>query len=372
MDIRSLRFPQGRGVATYTRGLLGALARLRPEVHFACFQCGPAPWEPPAELRLPNVSVAVVDGGSTRLNLRLRLTGRPRPGQVLGGPDVLFCPNLGVLPRRDETSLVLSFHDLSFETHRDLFSARERAWHRLVGARRLAHRATALLANSEATRGELATIYQVDPARVTVVHPGIDAAYRDPVPERERAAVRARHGLSAPYALMLGALEPRKEPETAVEAHRLAREGGLGWDLALAGAPERLPARLRRQPPAGVRLLGYVPERDKPALYAEAEALLFPSLHEGFGLPPLEALAAGTVSVVSDLPVFRETLGEGALRVPPGDAAALAQRLLELAADPGLAPSVVERWRPALERFTWEAAAQACWPVLAAAARMSA
>ena len=110
---------------------------------------------------------------------------------------------------------------------------------------------------------------------------------------------------------------------------------------------------------------------DRPeleALYAGALALVMPSLAEGYGFPPLEAAACGTPSIVSDLPAFRETLGDAVLRVPPGDEAALAEALVRMAGDDALRERLAGAAAGAIEGRTWGAAARAAHAVLAEAA----
>ena len=155
------------------------------------------------------------------------------------------------------------------------------------------------------------------------------------------AAVRRRHGLSERYLLFVGALEPRKAPEVLGAAYRRARAGGLHADLAVAVGEGRQAAALSD---AGARVLGRVSDPELAALYAGALALVLPSRLEGFGFPPLEALAHGTAPVVSDLPALRENLGDGALYVPPGDPEALAGAMLEIAEDAGLRGRLVAAW----------------------------
>jgi len=164
----------------------------------------------------------------------------------------------------------------------------------------------------------------------------------------------------------VGALEPRKAPDVLAEGFARARAAGLEAELAVVGAGRRGAELAGR----GVRRLGAVADRrDLEALYAGAVALVMPSRAEGYGLPPLEAAACGTPSVVSDLPVFRETLGDAALRVPPGDPEALAQALLRVAGDAALRDRLAGAAAARVAERTWERAAALAYPVFAEAAR---
>jgi glycosyltransferase involved in cell wall biosynthesis len=253
--------------------------------------------------------------------------------------------------------LVLTVHDLSFEHRPSDFSAYERLWHLLARPRRLARRATRVIAVSEAVRGQAIEEWDLDPERVMTVlsGPGRPPGEPGPLPD----------GLEPGFVLAVGALEPRKRPELLMEAHKRARQRGLRAELVFAG-----PGR----PPAGAaaaslpRFLGRVDDGALDALYAGALALACPSREEGFGFTPLEAAARGTPAVVADLAPFRETLGDAALSVPPGDPDALADALLRLEREPGLREGLSTAGRHAAGRLSWERAARETRAVLAAAA----
>jgi glycosyltransferase involved in cell wall biosynthesis len=168
------------------------------------------------------------------------------------------------------------------------------------------------------------------------------------------------------YVLAVGALEPRKRPDLLLEAHSKARAAGLRANLVFAGEGS-LREPLTR---SGATVLGYVPDEQLDDLYRGALALTCVSREEGFAFTPLEALALGTPAVVSDLPVFAETLGAGAVRVPPGNADALADALLRLERDEALRTRLVEAGREAAARMSWSRAAARTREVLVEAAEM--
>ena len=197
----------------------------------------------------------------------------------------------------------------------------------------------------------------IAPNRVRVIPPGPG---RPPGP-----AASLPYGLPATYFLAVGALEPRKRPDLVVEAHALARARGLQAGLVLAGdGPLR--AALEQSHAA---VLGFVEDGVLEGLYREALALVCVSEEEGFGFTPLEAIARGTPAVVSDLPVFDETLAKGALRVPRGDSSALADALLRIERDAALRERLVAAGGRAVESVSWPRAAAATRAVLAEAVR---
>jgi glycosyltransferase involved in cell wall biosynthesis len=320
-----------RGIAHYTASLVAALRAGFPEDEWRLGgRAGRAPYAAAA------------------------LLGRPRLDRLLGGGlDVLWAPAPAPLAFSSGLPFVLTVHDLSFvERPRD-YTAYERLWHRLGRPRALARRAARLIAVSQATRDVLLGYWDLDPARVVVVPSGVTRPSGPPAPPPA--------GLPERYLLFVGALEPRKGPDVLARAFARARAEGLEAELVVVGEG-RLAGAVDGP---GVRRLGAVAERaELESLYAGALALVMPSWAEGFGWPPLEAAACGTPSVVSDLPATRETLGDAALRVPPGDENALAAALLRVASDEDLRTALATGAAAAVEERTWEAAARATHEVL--------
>ena len=304
---------------------------------------------------LEGVAVHTTRVGSRPLFAAAALTGRPRVDRIVGGCDVLWAPTLAPLAVSREVPLVVTVHDLSFEHGAADFTRYERAWHRLTRPRRLVRAADRVIAVSEAVRRELIAEWGVEAGKVVTVPSG---------PGRE-PSIDGRPSLLRPgYVLAVGALEPRKRPDLLLEAHARARAAGLKADLVFAGDGS-LRGRLTG---SGATVLGYVPEEQLDAIYRDALALTCVSREEGFAFTPLEAMALGTPAVVSDLPVFAETLGDGALRVAPGNADALADALLRLERDEGLRAQLVEAGRQAAGRLSWSRAATRTRQVLAEAA----
>jgi glycosyltransferase involved in cell wall biosynthesis len=346
IDGRSLLGGQaGRGVARYTRALTAALAAAHPDDEWRVLVAGGSGAAPVLE------GVELVRRRSRQArHLAGALTGCPRLDRALGGVDVVWAPAPAPLAVSRGVPLVLTIHDLSFVERPGDFTAYERLWHRLARVGRLARRADRVLADTRATAAAAIARWDLDPDRVMVVFPGID-------PPGEVAAREGR------YLLFVGALEPRKAPDVLAGAYRRARERGLDADLVVVGTGRM--ADVLDLP--GVRRLDSV--ADLRPLYAGALAVVMPSHHEGFGLPPLEAAACGTPAVVSDLPPFRETLGDAALRVPPGDEEALAGALLRIAGEDGLRERLASAARASVTDLTWERAAEQVHAALREAAR---
>lgn len=371
VDVRSLASATGRGVSHYASSLLGELVRTHPADHWHLFQTGRHTLSLPESLKRPNVALTHLHVPNKVLNAAWTFQSHPRLERQLGDVDVFFAPNLGFIRPARQTPLVTTVHDVSFALHPQFYSRRERLWHRAVNPRRLLGRSESVIAVSEQTKGELIKVYGLPPNKIRVVHSGIDEIYKQPVTAAARAAVRCKYALPESYMLFLGALEPRKNLPTLLQAFRVARQAGLSSELVLAGQarPGSLPASIHHANREAIHLLGYVDEADKPALYSAATMLAFVSLHEGFGFPPLEALACGTPSIVSDLPVFAETLIDAAVRVDPLNPAALAEKLVHLEHDHGLRSSLLKRAPEILRPLTWQYAATQTYTVLTEASQ---
>jgi glycosyltransferase involved in cell wall biosynthesis len=358
VDGRSLRAGAARrGVARYLGSLLPALASDFPDDRYAVLVPGKPGREVARIATGPNIIVRSTLVDSRPLFAAAALTGRPRVDRMLRRCDVIWAPAVAPLAVSPDVPLVVTVHDLSFKHRAADFSRYERGWHRLARPRQLVARASRMIAVSEAVRRELIAEWEVDPQKVVTVASG---------PGRKPAEINGRRSALRPgYILAVGALEPRKRPDLLVEAHARAREAGLQAELVFAGEGS-LRGRLAG---AGVKLLGYVPDQQLDALYRDALALTCVSREEGFAFTPLEAIANGTPAIVSDLPVFAETLGDGALRVPPGNADALADALLRLERDRALRARLVAAGRAAAGRLSWTRAAARTREVLAEAAR---
>lgn len=280
--------------------------------------------------------------------------------EMLAHPvDLLFIP-AHVLPPIHPRRSVVTIHDLGHLYYPEAHPATQRRYH-LVTTRWNARAATHILADSEATRDDINHFCGVPADKITVVYPAYDAALFQRVEDASKIDdVCRRFRIDRDYILTIGTVHPRKNYVRLIQAMAkldsdvgLAIVGKRGWLYGdILKEVGRLGLRER------VHFLDYVSGDDLPALINGARVFAFPSLHEGFGLPVLEAQACGVPVVCSMTSSLPEAAGDGALFVDPCDVDAIAAAIDRLMKDKTLCDKVVANGFRNLERFSWKKSAQ--------------
>jgi glycosyltransferase involved in cell wall biosynthesis len=317
----------------------------------------PAAWAPPVEVHdLPLPRLALFEGWHK--------LGWPPVERATGPVDLVHGTIIAVPACR--APLVLTIHDLAFLAHPEHYTRRGNRF--LSRALELGRRRAGFVTcPSEATVEEcLAAGFERE--RVRLVPWGVRA---DPSSESDVEAARRAHGLPRPYVLFCGTIEPRKNLPRVIEAFRrldrsdldLVLAGPRGWNEDIEASLARLGDRARP--------LGFVPHDELAPLYAGAEALIYPSLREGFGLPVLEAMAQGTPVVTSRGTATEEVAGGAALLADPHDVDAIAGALNRVLSDAKLAKRLAEAGRARAAAHTWDRTAELMVEVYAEAIESS-
>lgn len=320
---------RGAGVSHYIESLLHHLPQVDAAAEYVAlvrrgappapgWRCRPAGWD--TEHPAARIVWEQVAQPWRLLRERVDLLHAP----VYVGPVVAPCP------------MVVTVHDLSFYLYPELLRRASRAYLQRMTRQSVA-RAAGIIAVSHATRHDLIQVLGVAPERVTVVHNGVDAVMRPITDDAAMAAFRRRRGLPERLILFVGTLEPRKNVPALLEAyallrqrwsvdHRLVLAGGRGWGYdAIEAALTRL-----RLGPEDVILPGFVPQDELPLWYNAADLFVYPAIYEGFGIPPLEAMACGVPVMVSNRSSLPEVVGDAGVVVDPDDVEGMARTMHDI------------------------------------------
>jgi glycosyltransferase involved in cell wall biosynthesis len=268
-----------------------------------------------------------------------------------------------VSPLLNYSPSIVTVYDLSFVLYPSYF----RPFNRIYltwGTRISTSRARRVIAISESTKGDLARLFDLPPGKIDVIPPGVEPRF---FPNGDGTSVerfRLSKNLPEHFVLFVGTREPRKNIPTLISAfvraksrlhfpHRLVIVGGQGWkDEAISQAIQEGVAS------QDVILPGFAPAQELPSWYRAADAFVYPSQYEGFGMPLLEAMASGTPVITGSKSSLPEAVGDAALLVDPNDQVALEEAIVRMIADRGLREELIAKGRDRARRFTWARAAQ--------------
>jgi glycosyltransferase involved in cell wall biosynthesis len=355
LDVRpSLKHPTG--VGTYVLGLAEHLPRLAPEDRFTFFSASAKERYPsrewPANVRLVDRRLPVA-----ALNFAWSRLGWPPLDRLVGAPlDLVHSPHPLIVPCA-KGKQILTVHDLFFLKHPEMVGGDAR--HDYVSrVRDHVRRADGVVCVSEYTASEVRHLLDVPEEKIAVTPHGIDPIFaQEPEPAAVDLALR-RYGLPRGGILYLGSDEKRKNLVTLVMAYfALARKRRRVPPLVLVGPGSQWSQGGTRIGPQ-IRATGYLPREDVRALFAASAMLVLPSLEEGFGLPLVEAMAAGLPVVCSTGSAFSEVAGEAALLVDTRETAPLVSAIARLLDDTRLADSLRARGRERSKQFHWQRTAE--------------
>jgi glycosyltransferase involved in cell wall biosynthesis len=370
VEATTLRSRHLGGVWRYTESLITALGRLpSPHRYSLLYINAFKPWrrvQPPV-VGCPQFQLVEVTSVSNLLftflaPIVIRRRTTPAVESFLGPVDVFHSVNAVLLPQRHGRQ-VLTVHDLTCLTLPQFHPWRRRALFRL-GIRRAVRQSDAIIVPSRAAKQDLVTFFPWSEGKTEVI-PEAPGEQFVPLSPEQGQPVASRYGLTyGGYLLFVGNVEPRKNLIALIDAYNALRmRMPAGPDLVIAGGRGWRNGPIHRaaaRSPYGraIRFLGYVPEPDLPALINGAIALVYPSMNEGFGLPPLEAMACGTPVISSNRSSLPETTGDAALLVDPDDRAALIDAMATAVSDKALREDLRERGLQQAKRFSWDETAR--------------
>lgn len=366
IDVRVFGEGKITGVEVYTLNLLRHLFEMdrANEYVLFCNSFGDACQNLP-KFEYDNVTVNSFGIPNRLLNSSLFFLKYPKLDKLLGGLDVFFSPRYLFSSLSDTCKHVVTMHDLSFVHRKDLFSLKQRLWHRAISDRKVTQRAHAIITVSDSTKKDLQKYFDVPSEKIFTIHPGINHKVynlsRDPAEEQK---IRAKHGLTDNFFLYLGTIEPRKNIMGIILAYEQYRKtSNTGTQLVLAGNLGWLYKKILKKINTSnykrdIKFIGPVEESAKPHLYRMAGVLVFTSFYEGFGFPPLEALACGTPVIISQSASFPEVLGNAGFYVNPYKLEEIHKAFQELSTNDVLRGDLVREGIAQANKYSWQRTAR--------------
>lgn len=373
IDIQCLTRPYPTGVGYYTRGLLEGLSGLD-----GAEQITPFYFSFGRQVELP---VPVYKKMAPRdrkipgrlLSLGWKRLGFPPVGWLIPRMDVYHFPDFIARPVKRKP-VVTTVYDLSFKRYPEFTEPKNLKYLEKSLPASL-ERSDRIIVISRFTRDELVSLYPVTSGKVAVIEGGVEDAFRRPLTDDQLLRARYRFHLPEKYLLTVGTWEPRKNLVRLLEVWAALRAAGKvgGCKLVLIGAKGWLCGEIEQKfrnlaGQLGAVALGYVDRSGLPAVYRGASAFVYPSLYEGQGFPPLEAMASGVPVAASRSGSLPEMLGEAALYFDPTDQGQMASALEAVLTRPELAADLAEKGKRQSSRYTWERAAKMTLDVYRAAA----
>ncbi|MDO8470049.1 MAG: glycosyltransferase family 1 protein [bacterium] len=365
VDIRLLTTGKTTGVEEYTRALIDALLRRADGHHYTLVYNGlvraplPARW-----LNHPKARVVTARIPNKFLDAALWLTYEPHLGRFcMEPPDLVYSPHLNIVAPPPGVPRVMTIHDLSFRHYPEFVLLRRRLWNWFQAYEARARSADAVVAVSEFTRRDVIETLGVASERVHAIYPGRNSVYRPYAPhDPELAVFRTAHPeFAAPFILTVGTVEPRKNHRAAIRAFAALKRNPAyrALKLVIAGQWGWKYGTIRKEAAvthcaADILWWRTATERELRTLYTLARVMVYPSWFEGFGFPPLEAMACGTPVVTSNRSSLPEVVGEAALTVSPWDPAELAAAIAAVFPDGPLRDRFIAAGFRNIDRFDWD------------------
>ncbi len=369
IDIRCLSDGKKTGVGEYALSLLPSIFENNKNIEFVLFFNSFKKSEVDFSWinKFPNVKVKIFRFPNKILNFSLWYFSYPKIDKLLGGVDIFFMPNITFVSLQSKVKLLLTVHDLSFERYPEFFSKKRRLWHWFINPKKIAKRANKIIAVSDSTRKDLISLYGIKEEKITVILNAISDKFRI-FDRNDPNLIRVKEKYSLPYKFIffLGTFEPRKNIRSLIMAfdhfrtlskqkdnkefsnYKLVLAGKRGW-LFQEILDEIEKADFREE----IICLDFIDEEDKSLVYNLASVFVYPSFFEGFGFPPLEAMACGVPVIISNTSSLPEVVGESAVMINPDKPDEIRIALEQILGNSDFRKKIIMKGKKQAEKFSW-------------------
>ncbi len=358
IDVRPM-VSEGTGVGSYALNLIKNIASLDSNNNYTLFSNSFKDRISLESLHLP-LNFKLKDYWVPNRILRglWNYISYPPIESFVGDVDIFHSPHSIPIPVR-KAKLIVTIHDLYFLKYPDMVGRDVIEDHRRLSTNYLI-KVRKIITVSDNSKKDIIELFDVNPEKITVIYEGVDDIFRVVNEDTSLENVRKKYRLPHEFILFIGTISPRKNPGGLIESISILRKRGLKDISLIMIGPEGFKAgevlRLiyERNIEDSVRHIGYVPYEDMPYIYNMASLLVYPSLYEGFGLPPLEAMACGVPVIASNISSIPEILGDAALLVDPYNPGEIADYIEKILNDESLRSSHIEKGLKKAASYSWE------------------
>jgi len=358
VDIRSLQNSQLTGVGIYAKEVILDLLKNDPQNKYKLFYSGFRPINEDflnGLKQFSNFKLIKINWPNKLLNFCLWLFNFPK-FDIYIKADLFWFPHFNFWSLNKKIPYVVSVHDLAFKRYPQFYSAKMKFWHNALRPKQKLHQAAQIIAVSENTKKDIEKLIKIHQDKIRVVYSGLANENL-----KNAEAIKQKYKLPDKFLLYLGTIEPRKNIIAVIKAFEKIKDedcylviaGGKGW--LYQKTEKRILHSFKKNK---IKLINYIAPEDAPTIYALAQALVWPSFYEGFGLPPLEAQKQKTNVIASANSSLPEVLKNSALLIDPYNSAEIGACLNQLLNDKNLRNNLILKSKKNSNNYSWEKTAQ--------------
>jgi glycosyltransferase involved in cell wall biosynthesis len=374
VDVRCLSEGRRTGVEEYTLGLLLNLFAFDKKNEYVLFFSAwrESSFDFALFAKYPNVKLKKIRIPNKLLNFSFWYFGWPKIDKLVGGAEIVFFPNIIFGAVSSNVKVITTIHDLSFERYPEYFSWKRRLWHIFVNAKKICQRANCIVAVSQSTANDVASLYKINTEKITVIPSAISENFQVlDRNDRKLIEVKERYHLPFKFILFLGTIEPRKNILGIIKAYNALQETALAqkneeilkYKLVIAGSSgwlslDMLTEIKKSKFKEKIILPGFIADEDKVYVYNLAALFIYPSFFEGFGFPPLESMCCGVPVITSNNSSLPEICADCAILIDPHQPEEILEAMRQILMDKLLREKLIKLGLARAMEFSWEKTAR--------------